>query len=136
LAKLVPRQTGLRLPGVWEGEEIRFRTLSIPDRLAWLEKRGLPLSHPTFPTLRFALPESTEPPPDGPDELPPESDWQTALRVLEGKGADLSSARMESWRPWRAYAARHLLMAGNKDDACETAAPAQGPQEYALRARS
>ncbi|WP_199154363.1 bifunctional transcriptional activator/DNA repair enzyme AdaA [Chromobacterium sp. ASV23] len=137
LAQLVPRQTGLRLPGVWDGEEIRFRQLSIPDRLEWLETRGQPLSHPAFPALRFALPESAEPPPpDGPDRLPPEPDWQAALLAREGKTADLSPARMENWRPWRAYAAHHLLMAGNRDDACGTAVPAHAPLEYALRALS
>lgn len=132
LAQLVPRQAGLRLPGVWDGEEIRFRQLSIPGRLAWLETRGQPLSHPAFPALRFALPESAEPPPlDGPDRLPPEPDWQAALLAREGKAADLSPARMENWRPWRAYAAHHLLMASNRETA-----PAHAPLQYALRGLS
>ncbi|POZ63119.1 bifunctional transcriptional activator/DNA repair enzyme AdaA [Chromobacterium alticapitis] len=131
LARLIPLQTGLRLPGVWDGGEILFRRLSIPDRLAWLETRGLPLSHPAFPALRFALPESAESLTDGPDQLPSEPDWQAVLLAREGEAADLSPSRMESWRPWRAYAARHLLMATDQETRL-----AHAPPEYALRAAS
>ncbi|QEL57383.1 DNA-3-methyladenine glycosylase 2 family protein [Chromobacterium paludis] len=110
LARRIAMQPGLRLPGVWDGGEIRFRRLSPPDKQAWLDAHGLPLAHPAFPELRYALPESDEAmPEEETDTVPLGLDWRALLRAWEGDAADLSPARLDSWRPWRAYAVQHLL---------------------------